>query len=370
MLKIFRRKSPSETTQVEITPESLNQLLEECRNRVETLLHISRSMLFFLKEFSLDISEIDTAGFQKRLDQLTENFKEDAPTALIKQTFSDSKLFLIEFISREKEYIQEKEEELKNIIELLRAGLTGLITDTSTFNTRLYEQNIRMESITQLDDIRKIKESLKTEVSQMKQVIQEKQNSDSKRIESLSKEVTVLRSSLEQVRDASMLDALTGSYNRMAFDEQIQKAVMRSEVISSPLSLMMCDLDDFKKINDTYGHIVGDRVLKCFVMECKTMFRNDDFIARYGGEEYAVLLPGLNLKKAVKRAMSFCNILSGKHYLIDANRPDERINFTVSIGVSELRKSDTVEAFIERADQALYKAKRTGKNRAVSEKEI
>ena len=145
---------------------------------------------------------------------------------------------------------------------------------------------------------------------------------------------------------------------------------MRSEIIWNPTSLMMCDLDNFKQINDTHGHIVGDRVLKCFIQECKTMFRNDDFISRYGGEEFAIILPGLSLKKAFKRADSFCRILSGKLYLIDSSRPDERIGFTVSIGVSELRKKDTVEEFIDRADQALYKAKRTGKNRAVSEKEV
>ncbi len=369
MFKIFRRKPAPAPSIPDISPESLNRLLQDCRERSEALLNVSRSLLFFLNEFPLDITEIDTAGFQERVNQLMENFQETTPTAILKQTFSDSKLFIIEFIGQEKEYIREKEEELKNIIELLRAGLTGLMADTSAFNTQLYERNIKMESITQLDDIRKIKESLKTEVSQMKQIIQEKQIKDSERIESLSKEVTVLRSSLEQVRDASMLDALTGSYNRMAFDEQIQKAVMRSEVISSPLSLLMCDLDDFKNINDTHGHVVGDRVLKCFVMECKTMFRSDDFIARYGGEEYAVLLPGLDLKKALKRAQSFCKILAGKQYLIDVNRPNERVSFTASIGVSELQKGDTVETFIQRADQALYKAKRTGKNRAVSEKE-
>ncbi len=370
MFRFFSRKPLPASPAPNATPESLNRLLEDCRERSEVLLHVSRALLFFLRDFPIDVAEIDTAGFQERLNLIAEDFQETTPTADLKRAFSDNKLFVVEFIGQEKEYIREKEAELKNIIELLRTGLTGLITDTSTFNTQLYERNVKMESITQLDDIRKIKESLKTEVSQMKQIIQEKQVKDSKRIESLSQEVTVLRSSLEQVRDASMLDALTGSYNRMAFDEQIQKAVMRSEVISSPLSLLMCDLDDFKNINDTHGHVVGDRVLKCFVMECKTMFRSDDFIARYGGEEYAVLLPGLGLKKALKRAQSFCKILAGKQYLIDVNRPNERLSFTASIGVSELQKGDTVETFIQRADQALYKAKRTGKNRAVSEKEI
>ena len=187
---------------------------------------------------------------------------------------------------------------------MLRNGLSGLIGDTQNFNSRIYDQNVRMEALTQLDDIRKIKESLKTEVSAMKLIIQEKQSIDSKRIDSLSREITILRSSLEQVKDASQMDAMTGAYNRMTLDSRIQWMIQRSQIVWSPVSLMMCDLDDFKRINDTYGHLVGDRVLKGFVQECKTMFRSDDFIARYGGEEFAVLLPGITLRKALKRAQS------------------------------------------------------------------
>ena len=180
----------------------------------------------------------------------------------------------------------------------------------------------------------------------------------------------MLRSSLEQVKDASMMDAMTGAFNRMTFDARMQWMIQRSEIVWNPTSLMMCDLDNFKQINDTYGHIVGDRVLKCFVQECKTMFRSDDFVARYGGEEFAIILPGINLREALKRARSFCKLLAGKQFLIDPLRPDERISFTVSIGVSELRKKDSCDVFIDRADKALYKAKRTGKSRAVSEKEV
>jgi diguanylate cyclase len=355
---------------VEITPEILNQHLDECREVVHVLRQIGGSLVFFLKEFPMDISEIGTDEFKLRLDQIFAQFQEDRPASALMQSFSDHKLFVLNYIAKEKDYIQQKEAELKNIIELLRIGLSGLIGDTQTFNSQIYDQNVRMEALTQLDDIRKIKESLQTEVSAMKLIIQEKQSSDSKRIDSLSEEITVLRTSLEQVKDASQLDALTGSFNRMTLDSRMQWIIQRSQIVWSPVSLMMCDLDNFKAINDTHGHLIGDRVLKCFVQECKAMFRADDFIARYGGEEFAVLLPDITLRKALKRARSFCKFLSGKQFLIEPTRPEERIGFTVSIGVSELRKDDTADTFIERADKALYKAKRTGKNRAVSEKEV
>jgi diguanylate cyclase len=361
---LFTRKKP-----VEITMEVLNQHLDECRERVQALHQVGDSLVFFLKEFSMDIPEIGTDEFKMRLDEISGQFLEDRPTASLVKSFSDHKLFVLEFIAREKDYLQQKEAELKNIIELLRNGLSGLIGDTQHFNSRIYDQNVRMEALTQLDDIRKIKESLKTEVVTMKQIIQEKQSTDSKRIDSLSKEVTTLRSSLEKVKDASRMDAVTGAFNRMTLDSRLQWMIQRSHIAWNPVALMMCDLDNFKLINDTHGHVVGDRVLKCFVQECKAMFRSDDFIARYGGEEFAVLLPGITLRKALKRARTFCKLLSGKQFMIEPSRPEDRIGFTVSIGVSELRKEDTVDAFIERADKALYTAKRTGKNRAVSEKD-
>jgi diguanylate cyclase len=363
-MSLFTRKKP-----VKISLEKLNQNLDECRDYVQSLRRIAGSLVFFLKEFPMDIPEIGTDEFKMRLDRIAENFLEDRPAPALMQAFSDHKLFVLDFIAREKDNIQQKEAELKNIIELLRNGLSGLIGDTRSFNTRIYDQNVRMESLTQLDDIRKIKEDLKTEVSAMKQIIQDKQSTDSMRIDSLSREITILRSSLEEVKDASQMDAMTGSYNRMTLDSRLKWMIQRSQIVWSPVSLMMCDLDNFKCINDTYGHIVGDRVLKCFVQECKAMFRSDDFIARYGGEEFAVLLSGIKLRKALKRGQAFCTLLSGKQFLIESSRPDERIGFTVSIGISELRKGDSAEAFIERADRALYAAKRAGKNRAVSEKD-
>ncbi len=117
--------------------------------------------------------------------------------------------------------------------------MTDLIGDTQKFNASLYDQNVRIEAITQLDDIRKIKESLKVEVVEMKQIIQEKQASDSKRIDSLSKEVTALRSSLEQVKDASLTDAMTGAYNRKTFETRMKWVVKRSGIVWSPISLMI-----------------------------------------------------------------------------------------------------------------------------------
>ncbi|WP_028324318.1 GGDEF domain-containing protein [Desulfatirhabdium butyrativorans] len=364
----FFKKSSKDPDSVDV--ESLQASLEEHRARTQSLIHVCKSLLFFLKDFPLDISEIETDGFRKILDDVSAHVEQEQPGAVIEAVFGAAKLPIARFIEKEKAYLLEKEKELKNIIELLRSALTDFMGETQTFNSRIYEQNVRMEAITQLDDIRKIKESLQTEVANMKRTIQEKQETDSKRIETLSREVVSLKSNLEEAQAAASLDALTGAYNRLSFDTKIQWCIEKNAVIREPLSLLMCDLDDFKKINDSYGHITGDRVLKGFVLECKGFFRNNDFIARFGGEEFAILLPGMPLKKALKRGKELCNSLASKQYLIDASKPDQKLAFTVSIGVSELKKDDTVASFIDRADKALYRAKRSGKNQAVSEKDM
>jgi diguanylate cyclase (GGDEF)-like protein len=106
------------------------------------------------------------------------------------------------------------------------------------------------------------------------------------------------------------------------------------------------------------------------VQRCRTLIRQDDLLARYGGEEFVVVLHGASLRQGLKKARTICKEVAGVRYAIDEQHPHETIAFTVSIGVSALQHGDTVEDVIKRADQALYAAKRQGKNRAVSAAQV
>jgi diguanylate cyclase len=131
----------------------------------------------------------------------------------------------------------------------------------------------------------------------------------------------------------------------------------------------MLDLDDFKAINDTHGHLIGDRVLVAFSKKCKDSIRGDDVIARYGGEEFAIILSGANLRNALARARQICSAVAATRYATcDGNCEQDYLSVTVSIGVTNFKKGDTAESLISRADKALYKAKRSGKNRAAVRK--
>ncbi len=344
--------------------EELARQLKELGRTRDFFLNTIKSLLFFLKEFSFEISELGAESFQATLEQLYSDLSGDRSLRHKEKAFDDSKTAILEFIQKENNYFREKEAEFKKIIELLLDGMNQLIGENRDYNSIVYESSLRVEKISELNDIRKIKESLTQEVAQIKQVIRQKQTKDDRRIEVLSREVTDLRNNLEKAQKASLTDPLTGAYNRLALDTHLNRLLERFTVTGESFSLLMCDLDNFKGINDSFGHPIGDRVLKAFVLECQNYFRQDDFVGRYGGEEFAVVLPHASNRDAMKRAEALCKIVSGKQYLINSDQPDKKLTFTASIGVATLRSGDTMESLIERADKALYQAKKEGKNRA------
>jgi diguanylate cyclase len=165
-----------------------------------------------------------------------------------------------------------------------------------------------------------------------------------------------------------MTDGLTGVYNREAFDDTLADLIERNRIMNTTFSLMMLDLDDFKQINDKYGHVIGDRVLMAFSKKCRDAIRGDDYIARYGGEEFAIILPGANMKNALKKGCQICDAVAAARYATSTEQEDDYLSVTVSIGVTDFHKDDSPESMVSRADKALYKAKSRGKNRAIGRK--
>ena len=127
------------------------------------------------------------------------------------------------------------------------------------------------------------------------------------------------------------------------------------------------DIDDFKQVNDLYGHQTGDEALTTVAQRCKRLTRRKDFSARYGGEEFVFILLGASLKNAVKKASQICSDISSTDHLMETLQDNKKLKLTISIKVAAFNKKDTPETIISRANKALYAAKALGKNRAVSE---
>ena len=170
----------------------------------------------------------------------------------------------------------------------------------------------------------------------------------------------------EKNKDLEVLaskDSLTGLYNRQFLNKIMEKEWHRSERYNYPFSMAMVDIDDFKKVNDTYGHKAGDMVLIKMAEVFTANLRKNDFVGRYGGEEFAFIFPQTELKNAYQVTMIFKRLMQN---LDISFLDDNKLSLSISCGVSTAypaKEGDSVDALVQRADEALYDAKRAGKNR-------
>jgi diguanylate cyclase len=182
------------------------------------------------------------------------------------------------------------------------------------------------------------------------------------RIANLEREAQELHSKLDMEKHGARLDPLTGVANRKSFDERFAHEIARRAHGGAPAGLLLWDIDNFKTINDSYGHRAGDRVLQSVAGCFTAALRSTDFVARIGGEEFAVLLSGLELAEAVGVANQVRTAVEGLRFHFRGTP----VRVTVSCGITELHPDDTLEAAFDRVDAALYRAKHGGKNLCVA----
>lgn len=184
----------------------------------------------------------------------------------------------------------------------------------------------------------------------------------------LKREHLSLEKANKEIRLLSRTDSLTGCYNRGYLSEVLPREITRALRYKRPLAVAMCDIDHFKKVNDTYGHQFGDEVLKQFVQSISELIRHDtDWLARYGGEEFLLVLPETNLDDAFNLADRLRKHLSHKGFETEA----DKISVTASFGVTGFNDTRpagpiTPEAMINVVDKYLYEAKTQGRNRVIS----
>jgi len=176
---------------------------------------------------------------------------------------------------------------------------------------------------------------------------------------------TELKAVIAQADEVAHTDSLTFLPNRRQMIGDLQREVIFAERYGTPLAISMLDIDHFKNINDTYGHPVGDEVLRRLAGELRQHIRQPDTIGRYGGEEFLVILPHSTLKAAIEQAERLCRHV--RSLLIRCN--EEEISLTISIGIAQYKNhEEDWQVFLSRADAALYQAKNNGRDQwAVSE---
>lgn len=210
--------------------------------------------------------------------------------------------------------------------------------------------------LSKVDQARELRETRESQVSERLKVMVE-------RIQVMEVEAQAFRKHLEEQRQQAMIDSLTGLTNRAGLQKRMEEEFERWQRYGGQLLLVVLDVDHFKLINDRFGHLAGDKVLKLIAMQLSRRLRKTDYIGRFGGEEFVVLMPGTSMEQG---AIALEELRAG----IEASPfhfKNEPVPVTISIGFTQFTRGDTLEGVFERADKAMYRAKDQGRNRVLQD---
>jgi diguanylate cyclase len=252
--------------------------------------------------------------------------------------------------------------QVKGEIEQVMAMIGAAAGSAYNYTENLANASEKLDHTDDGGGVRMIVESLvqaTKEVERINKTLEE-------RLSASKLEITELQEVLEAVRSETLTDPLTSLANRKFFDDTLAKALADAQARREPLSLMLMDIDHFKKFNDSYGHLTGDQVLRLVAVAVKQNVKGQDISARYGGEEFAVILPNTALRAALTVADKIRRAVMTKE-LMKRSTGEHLGRVTMSIGVAALAQGDNPQSLIERADVCLYAAKRGGRNRVISQ---
>lgn len=247
--------------------------------------------------------------------------------------------------------------ELSVVLEKLRAHLA--INEEYAKKLTLAQQ--RLADLTEPEQVRVVVKLLVDENER----IRKETVSLRDQLKASDVEIDKLKGKLAAAEEEGQRDGLTGVSNRKAFDTIFDTAVQKAAQSGLSFSLIMCDIDHFKNVNDTYGHTVGDEVIKMFAKTLNSNVRAGSVVARFGGEEFSILLPGIDLETAAAVAERMRTSFSEKRLTMRASGK-QIAPVTASFGVAEFAKGESGKSLLERADAKLYDAKQSGRNRVSS----
>ncbi len=264
-----------------------------------------------------------------------------------------------------KEVLREVQSKTINVLKNFLEQVLGTTSTTSDYGNKLEKYSELLNKAEDLTEIQQILEDMIKETSNMVKSTRDLQS----KLQEASSQVEMLREELAKTAEEAKRDALTGLSNRKAFDEEIDKLYARYKEKGEVFSLIIIDIDHFKNFNDKFGHKVGDKVLQIAANTLNYTLKGKDFVGRYGGEEFVVLLPLTSLDNACVVAEQIRENIARKRLRV--TKTGENLGtITVSAGVAQIRENDTVESLIERADRALYLAKNSGRNNVKSEMDL
>jgi diguanylate cyclase len=267
-----------------------------------------------------------------------------------------------EFIANEKEKMNDMVRDgLRNVFSEIIGSIQTTTKQYTTSNNNLQTINDSFSPESTVPEMQMVFHQLRNEIKSLEST----NSAFQKKLDDSSNEIKELKSKLELYREESIKDPLTRIDNRRGFDQNLQDLISRSNDESTSLCLIMADIDHFKKINDTHGHLVGDNVLRMVAGTIKESVKGKDLIARIGGEEFAIILPNTPLPGAIKLAEDMRKVFEN-YDLKKKNTGESLGKVTLSFGVGNYKKGESLELFLNRVDEALYQSKKKGRNRVTA----
>ena len=337
--------------------------------------HVSRSLLGLLDELELPTRHQPQAESLRARMQGGLNWYElvpvldDLAVLVLAVTDSGQREFAV--------YLQQLNERLAAFLGTLseaQAGYSESLENARSFHIELHEQVSGLQaSVQEAVDLETLKQALEARLDGLLTTVSEHQRQRDgreadvaarlqalvQRVADMEQEAQGFRDHLEEQRQKALIDPLTGLANRAGWSERVELEMARWQRYGGDLLLAVLDIDHFKRINDGYGHLAGDKVLKLIASELSKRLRKTDFMARFGGEEFVLLIPatplagGQQLLETLREAIEACPF----HF------KGEPVTITLSGGITAFSSGDQVDQAFKRADQALYRAKGSGRNR-------
>lgn len=351
-----------------IPPEPEPQVLSPSDMGLDTLAAVMR----ILGEYPFDQAKMTGAAFSRLAEQWARHVTTGTPspngsgasTALSesRRDWTGVRSFVTDYCSEATSHTRTVLGDLRQVIWVFIQNLSHQMRSEEAADGKVKVQLERLEKLAVASEPSTLKKEVLSTVIELGRVMEERRQAQKQRVNDLGNQVKVLGQELDVTRRQSEVDALTQLYNRRAFDEYLDRTLELQRVFGQDACLMFIDVDNFKTINDTHGHPVGDEVLRKVADAVTRLFiRKSDFVARFGGDEIAVVLRETSAKEAKGLALRLLNLLRA----LEIERDGVSVKVRASVGGASAVIGDSCSTWMERTDRALYEAKRAGRDQAV-----
>ena len=343
---------------------------ETDRGRFEKLKRVTTTLLESFRSFSIGSTPAETEQVRRQIDEHIARLADANSIEALEGLELSLKRVIVGHRESEQVRTAVRTEALRKLNEATADRVQQLAGDSEDFAVQLSSHLKALAEHAVTDEADQLRQHIDAEIPTLSKLLEHRQENEQRIVGDLRAQVDALEKQLHKANEELVIDPLTQVYNRRAFDSRLQESVRDHHRNGTDFSLVMFDIDHFKKVNDTHGHLVGDRVLQALAQTAKKVFRLDDFVARYGGEEFAAILYGANVTYGLRAAERFRLAIAGKEFEYRRRSKVYTLKLTVSLGIACHKPGDSPESLIERADKALYLAKNSGRNQVKTEEDL